>query len=154
MELPLILDLNLISACKFILLRVGVIGLLILEVVPIYFIPLIFEEVLPVEIIDEDMNFVGNFMMNVVVMHPIHHDLETSSSDLHASQHLEGYISVDEGIEEDIRILLLSSQDDLINLSKFLESPRDILRIQLCFLEERCAVRVCGVKGNGYANDR
>ena len=153
MELPLVLDLYLISACKFILLGVGVIGLLILKVVPICFIPLIFEEVLPVEIIDEDMNFVGNLVMNVVVMHPIHHDLETASSDLHASQHLEGYICIDEGIEEDIRILLLSSQDDLVNLSKFLESPRYILRIQLCLLEERCAVRICGVKGNGYAND-
>lgn len=153
MKLPLILNLYFISACKFILLGVGVIGLLILEVAPVYFIPLIFKEVLPVEIIDEDMNFVGNFMMNVVVMHPIHHDLEAASSDLHASQHLERYIGVDEGIEEDIRILLLSSQDDLVDLSKFLESPGDILRVQLCLLEERCAVRICGVKGNGYAND-
>lgn len=153
MELPLILDLDLISASKFILLGVGVVGFFILEVAPIYFIPLIFEEVLPVEIIDEGMNFVGDLMMNIVVMDPIHHDLETASSDLHASQHLEGYIGVDEGIEEDIRILLLSSQDDLVNLSKFLESPGDILRVQLCLLEERCAVRICGVKGNGYAND-
>lgn len=132
----------LVSACKFILFRVGVIGLLILEVVTIDFIPLIFEEIFPVEIIDEDMNFVGNLMMNVVVMDPIHHDLETASSDLHTSQHLEGYIGVDERIEEDIGILFLGSQDDLVYLSKFLESSLDILRIQLSLLEKRGAVRI------------
>lgn len=88
------------------------------------------------------MNFVGDLMMDVVVMNPIHHDLETASSNLHTSQHLEGDVGIDEGIEEDIRILLLAGQDDLVNLSEFLENPRDILRIKLCFFKKWCAVRI------------
>ena len=90
-----------------------------MEVVAVNSVPLIFEEILPVEVINEDMNFVGDLMMDVVVVNPIHHDLETASSDLHTSQHLKGYVGIDEGIEEDIRILLLSSEDDLVNLSEF-----------------------------------
>lgn len=153
MELPLILNLYLISACELILLGVGVIGFLVLEVAGIDAISLIFEEILPVEIIDEDMNFVGDLIMDVIVMNPIHHDLKTASSDLHTPQHLEGDVGIDEGIEEDVCILLLAGQDDLVNLSKFLESPCDILRIQLCFFKIRCAVRIWSIKGNGYAND-
>jgi hypothetical protein len=79
--------------------------------------------------------------MDVVVVHPVHQDLETATSKLGVAEHLVGDVGVDEGVEEDVGVVALVSHDDLVDLSELLEDAGDVRVVQLCPLIGR-AVRV------------
>ncbi len=70
--------------------------------------------------------------MDVVVVYPIHQDLQTASAELGVPEHLVGDVGVDEGVEEDVCVSPLVSHDDLVYLTKLLEDTRDVRIIELC----------------------
>lgn len=82
----------------------------------------VIEEVFPVEAVDEEVHLSRYFRMDVVVVHPVHQDLQASAPDLGASQQFIGDVGVDEGIEEDVGVGPVVSHYDLVYLSEFLEN--------------------------------
>lgn len=69
--------------------------------------------------------------MNIVIMHPIHQDLQTAPSKLRMPQHLICDISVDEGIKEYVCVGALVGHDNLVYLTKLLKDTRYVRVIQL-----------------------
>jgi hypothetical protein len=149
LEVPLVLDLDVVSAGQLVLLG-GAAALLagaglraVAAAAPVV------EEVLPVEAVDEDVHVGGDLGVDVVVAHPLHQDFEAAAADLGVAQHLVGDVGVDEGVEEDVGVLPVVAQDDLVDLAELLEDPPDVALVQLRPLR----VGIAAAEGHRDADD-
>lgn len=95
---------------------------------------LIIEQVFPIEAIDEEMHLRRHLRMNIVIVHPIHQDLQAAPSKLGMAEHLKCDVCVDEGIEENVCASMIVGHDDLVYLTELLEDTRNVRIIQFSLL--------------------
>jgi hypothetical protein len=87
---------------------------------------LIIKQVFPIKAIDEEMNLRRNLRVDIIIMHPVHQDLQTAPSKFGVAQHLICDVCVDEGIEEDVCVSTIVRHDDLVYLTELLEDTGDV----------------------------